>query len=74
MQDGDYVHVTVNARAVGPGRIVDASRDPVQVIVARPQRGPYQFAASRTFFVATASGRWTIDMPAQTLHEFFPDE
>ena len=74
MRKGDHVDVTVVGRKVGPGRIVDASVDPVRVIVERPRRGPYQFDASRTFFRAVAPGRWRIDMPSPTMRELLPPE
>jgi hypothetical protein len=74
MQNGDQVDVTVIGRAVGPGRIVDANRDPIIVIVRRPRGDDYQFGASRTFFKAAGPGRWRIDMPSPTLHEFLPEE
>lgn len=74
MKNGDHVDVTVNGREVGPGRIVDANRDPVIVIVETPRRGPYQFGASRSFFGAIGPDGWCIDMPSPTLREFLPDE
>jgi hypothetical protein len=74
MNNDDHVEVTVNGREVGVGRIADAARDPVKVIVERPGHGPYEFGASRTFFVSVTPGRWKLDMPSQTLREFLPDE
>jgi hypothetical protein len=73
MQNGDHVDVTVIGRQVGPGRIVDASGDPVKVIVRRPTGDDYAFGASRVYFKAAGSGRWRIDMPGPTLREFLPD-
>jgi hypothetical protein len=74
MKQGDHVGITVDGREVGPAEIVEANGDPVRVVVERARHGPYQFCASRKFFVQVAPGRWKIDMPGQTLRQFFPDE
>lgn len=74
MRNGDLVDVSVIDRPVGPGRIVDASVDPVLVIVRRPVGDDYGFGASRSFFQTAGPGRWWISMPAPTLREFLPEE
>ena len=73
MKNGNYVDVSVIGRQVGPGRIVDATSDPVKVIVRRPIGDDYGFGASRSFFEAAGPGRWRINMPGPTLRCFFPD-
>ena len=66
---GDRVNVTGNGRTVGPGRIIGARSDPVDVIVERPNRDPYVFSASRSFFRAAGPGAWQIDVPGPVLRQ-----
>jgi hypothetical protein len=70
MLNGDHVEVTVIDRPVGSGRIVDATVDPIKVIVRRPSGDDYQFGASRSLLKALGPGPRDINMRAPKLREF----
>lgn len=70
---GDLVDVMGNGKSIGPGRIVDASGDPISVIIAKPNGDPYVFSASRSFFRAVAPGAWQIDVPGPVLRQLLSD-
>jgi hypothetical protein len=65
--------MTVSDRSVGSGRIVNATVDPVKVIVRPPSGNNYQFGALRSFFKALGPGAWHINIPAPMVREFLPD-
>ena len=70
---GDRVNVKGNGRTVGPGRVIGATGDPVDVIVERPNRDPYVFRVSRSFFRAVGPGAWQLDVPGPVLRQFLSD-
>jgi hypothetical protein len=61
MKEGDLVTIAVDGVDTGAGFVVEASGDPVYVLVSSQRGGAYRLGASPAFFESIGPGEWRIE-------------